>query len=215
MADISNAFLGVGLQVMDRDFTQFLWVKDPQDPNSNVITYRFASVLFGVTSSPFILQDTMDTLHKKSNSPYKTEISNNLYVDTFQGTTNGKNKLVEIYHEVNPELLGANMPLQSWASNNKQLNQIITVEFLDYKVPHKLKVLGMEWNTSTDKLNVKSVEINHSPLTMRKLLSHVSKPFDPLGLLSPILIKGKRLMQECWQRNMRWDETLPEDLQEK
>ncbi|XP_069158336.1 uncharacterized protein [Procambarus clarkii] len=125
-----------------------------------------------------------------------------------------KNKLVEIYHEFNRELLGATMPLQSWASNNKQLNQIIEEEFPDYKVLHKLKVLGMKWNTSTDQLNIKSVEIKHSPLTMRKL-SHVSKPFDPLGLLSPILIKGKLLMQECWQRNLGWDETLPEDLQEK
>ncbi|XP_069189246.1 uncharacterized protein [Procambarus clarkii] len=214
-ADISTAFLRVGLQETDRDFIKFLWVKDPQDLNSKIITYRFASVLFGATSSPFLLQATLDTHLKKSNSPYKTEISNNLYVDNFQGTTNDENKLVEIYHEANRELLGANMPLQSWASNNKQLNQIIEEEFTDYKVPHKLKVLDMKWTTSTDKLNIKSVEIKHSPLTMRKLLSHVSKPFDPLGLLSPILINGKLLMHECCQRNLRWDETLPEDLQEK
>ncbi|XP_069164574.1 uncharacterized protein [Procambarus clarkii] len=214
-ADISKAFLRIGLQEMDREFTKFLWVKDPQDPTSEIITYRFASVLFGATSSQFLLQATLDTHLKKFNSPYKTEISNNLYVDNFQGTTNDENKLVEIYHEANRELLEANMPLQSWASNNKKLNQIIEEEFPDYKVPHKLKVLGMEWNTSTDKLNIKLVDFSHSPLTMRKLLSHVSKPFDPLGLLSPILIKGKLLMQECWQRSLRWDETLPEDLQEK
>nr|XP_045585855.1 uncharacterized protein LOC123747689 [Procambarus clarkii] len=152
-ADISKAFLRVGLQETDRDFTKFLWVKDAQDPNSEIITYRFASVLFGATSSPFLLQATLDTHLKKSNSPYKTEISNNLYFDNFQGTTNDENKLVEIYHEANRELLGANMPLQSWASNNKQLNHIIEEEFPDYK--------------------------------------------------------------ECWQRNLRWDETLPEDLQEK
>ncbi|XP_069186433.1 uncharacterized protein [Procambarus clarkii] len=87
-ADISRAFLRVGLQETDRDFTKFLWVKDPQDPNSDVITYRFASVLFGATSSPFLLQTTLDTHLKKSLSPYKAEISNNLYVDNFQGTTN-------------------------------------------------------------------------------------------------------------------------------
>ncbi|XP_069159809.1 uncharacterized protein [Procambarus clarkii] len=142
-ADISIAFLRVGLQETDRDFTKLRWVKDPQDPNSEVITYRFASVLFGATSSPFLLQATLDTHLKKSNSPYKTEISNNLYIDNFQGTTNDENKLVEIYHETNRELLGANMPLQSWASNNKQLNQIIEEEFPDYKVSHKLKVLGV------------------------------------------------------------------------
>ncbi|XP_069182723.1 uncharacterized protein [Procambarus clarkii] len=107
-ADISKAFLRVGLQEMDRDFTKFLWVKDPQNPNSEIITYSFASVLFGATSSPFLLKATLDTHLKKSNSPYKTEISNNLYVDNFQGTTNDENKLVEIYHEANRELLGAN-----------------------------------------------------------------------------------------------------------
>ncbi|XP_069169629.1 uncharacterized protein [Procambarus clarkii] len=46
------------------------------------------------------------------------------------------------------------MPLQSWASNNQQLNQIIEKEFSDYYVPNKLKIPGMEWDTSTDELNV-------------------------------------------------------------
>ncbi|XP_069159394.1 uncharacterized protein [Procambarus clarkii] len=47
---------------------------------------------------------TLDTDLKKSNSPNKTEISNNLYVDNIQGTA--------IYHEANRELMGSNMPLQ-------------------------------------------------------------------------------------------------------
>ncbi|XP_069185905.1 uncharacterized protein [Procambarus clarkii] len=214
-ADISKAFLRVGLQEEDRDFIKFLWIKDPLDPDSNVITYRFASVLFGVTSSPFLLQATLDTHLKKSNSPYKAEISGNLYVASFQGTTNAKFKLVEIYHEANCELLGANMPLQSWASNNKQLNQMIEKEFPGYRVPKQLKVLGVEWNTVTDEMNVKSVQTNNSTLTMRKLLSYLSQPFDPLGLFSPILIRGKLLMQECWQKNMGWDDPLPIELQDK
>ncbi|XP_069184627.1 uncharacterized protein [Procambarus clarkii] len=215
-ADISKAFLRVGLQEEDCNFTKFLWVKDPQDPNCDVITYRFASVLFGATYSPLLLQASLDTHLKKSNSPYKSEISNNLYVYNWtKGTTNDEIKLVEIYHEANCELLGANMPLQSWSTNNKQLNQIIGKEFPGYQVPNKLKALGMEWSTITDEMNVKSVQTNNSPLTMRKLLSYVSQPFDPVGLLSPILIRGKLLMQECWQKNMGWDDPLPIKLQGK
>ncbi|XP_069183013.1 uncharacterized protein [Procambarus clarkii] len=133
-ADISKAFLGVGLQEEDRNYTKFLWIKDPNDPNSKLITYRLASVLFGTTSSPFLLQATLDTHLKKSNSPSKTEISNNLYVDNFQGTTSSESKLLNIYHEVNRELMGANMPLQSWVSNNAKLNQLIATEFPDYQV---------------------------------------------------------------------------------
>ncbi|XP_069166162.1 uncharacterized protein [Procambarus clarkii] len=104
-ADISKAFLRVGLQEEDRNYTKFLWIKDPNDPNSELITYRFASVLFGAMSLPFLLQATLDTNLKKSNSPNKTEISNNLYVDNFQGTTSSKSKLLNIYHEANRELM--------------------------------------------------------------------------------------------------------------
>ncbi|XP_069161776.1 uncharacterized protein [Procambarus clarkii] len=33
-ADISKAFLRVGLQEEDRNYTKFLWIEDPNDPNS-------------------------------------------------------------------------------------------------------------------------------------------------------------------------------------
>ncbi|XP_069195602.1 uncharacterized protein [Procambarus clarkii] len=214
-ADISKAFLRVGLQEEDRNYTKFLWIKDPNDPNSEIITYRFASVLFGATSSPFLLQATLDTHLKKSNSPNKTEISENLYVDNFQGTANSESKLLDIYHEANRELMGANMPLQSWVSNNDKLKQLITTEFPDYQVPEMTKVLGVQWNTTTDQLTIKSVETDTTNLTMRKLLSQVSKPFDPLGLLSPILINGKMIIQECWQQKIGWDDLLTPALQEK
>ena len=58
-ADISKAFLRVGLQEEDRDYTRFLRPENPLDPESNFITYRFWSVLFGATSSPFLLQATL------------------------------------------------------------------------------------------------------------------------------------------------------------
>ncbi|XP_069166153.1 uncharacterized protein [Procambarus clarkii] len=211
-ADISEAFLRVGLQEEDLNFTNFLWIKDPNDPNSELITYRFASVLFGATSSSFLLQATLDTHLKKSNSPSITEISKNLYMDNFQGTTSSESKLLNIYHEANQELMGANMPLQSWVSNNAKLNQLIATEFLDYQVPKRTKVLGVKWNTTTDQLTIKSVEPDTTNLTMRKLLSQVSKSFDPL---SPILIIGKLIMQECWQQKISWDDLLTPTLQEK
>ncbi|XP_069165054.1 uncharacterized protein [Procambarus clarkii] len=123
-ADISKVFLRAGLKEEDHNYTKFLWIKAPNDPNSELIPYRFASVLFGATS-PFLLQATLDMHLKKSNSPNKTKISNNLYVDNFQGTTSSESKLLNIYDEANRELLRANMPLQSWVSNNAKLNQLI------------------------------------------------------------------------------------------
>ncbi|XP_069181147.1 uncharacterized protein [Procambarus clarkii] len=166
-------------------------------------------------SSPFLLQATLDTHLTKSNSPNKIEISNNLYVDNFQGTASSDSKLLNIHHEANRELMGANMPLQLWVSSNAISNQRIEIDFPYYQVPEKTKVLGVEWDTTADQLTIKSVEPNTTNLTMRKLLSRVSKPFNPLGLLSPILINGKLIMQECWQQKMGWDDLITPTLQEK
>lgn len=129
-ADISKAFFRVGLHEEDRSYTKFLWVKGPCDPHREIVSYRFASVLFGATSSPSLLQPTLDSHMKKSRSPHKTEISKNLYMDNDQGNTSDKTKVIEIYHEANHELLGANMPLQSWAFHNLQL---IEAEFPNTK----------------------------------------------------------------------------------
>ncbi len=49
-------------------------------------------------------------------------------------------------------------------------------------------------------------------VTKRSVLSIISNIFDILGLLSPVIIRGKILMQEIWIRRLDWDETLPPDL---
>ena len=57
-SDIAKAFLMVGLDEQDRDFTRFLWPRDPKDPDSPIDTYRFKVILFGATCSQFILNAT-------------------------------------------------------------------------------------------------------------------------------------------------------------
>lgn len=58
-ADIEKAFLYVQLDHQDRDFTCFLWLCNPQDPEGPLQAYRFRAVLFGSASSPFMLYATL------------------------------------------------------------------------------------------------------------------------------------------------------------
>ena len=58
-SDIEKAFLHIQLDEKDRDVTRFLLMSDPSNQDSLLCTYRFKAVLFGCTSSPFILNATL------------------------------------------------------------------------------------------------------------------------------------------------------------
>ncbi|XP_060566641.1 uncharacterized protein LOC132725521 [Ruditapes philippinarum] len=49
-------------------------------------------------------------------------------------------------------------------------------------------------------------------LTKREILKESSSIFDPLGLLCPITVRGKMLIQLLWKQNFDWDEVLPEEI---
>ena len=51
--DIKQAFLNVSVKEPDRDFLQFLWVKDISSEKIKIIVCRFARVAFGTTASQF------------------------------------------------------------------------------------------------------------------------------------------------------------------
>ena len=58
-ADIERAFLMIAMTEKDRDVLRFLWIDDVSKPNSETIVLRFARVVFGVSSSPFLLNATI------------------------------------------------------------------------------------------------------------------------------------------------------------
>ena len=58
-ADIEKAFLMISVAESDRDVLQFLWVDDLTKDPPDVRTFRFTRVMFGVSSSPFLLNTTI------------------------------------------------------------------------------------------------------------------------------------------------------------
>ncbi len=58
-ADIEKAFLMVAMSPLDRDVLRFLWIDDISKSQPEVCVMRFARVVFGVTSSPFLLNATI------------------------------------------------------------------------------------------------------------------------------------------------------------
>ena len=75
------------------------------------------------------------------------------------------------------------------------------------------RVLGKIWRTDDDVLNFKlENEYDKLPATKRNILSISSRLFDPLGLLAPIVINAKILLQKLWEIKLDWDESIPQYL---
>jgi hypothetical protein len=62
-----------------------------------------------------------------------------------------------------------------------------------------MKTLGVVWNLSDDSIRY-SVKINPTPSRTRKrtVSSEIAKIYDPLGLLAPIIVRAKLLLQQLW-----------------
>lgn len=53
-----------------------------------------------------------------------------------------------------------------------------------------------------------------STATKRVVFSRIAQVFDPLGLIAPLLMIGKFIMQRLWLCETEWDQALPEEVQE-
>ncbi|KAH9638987.1 hypothetical protein HF086_000913 [Spodoptera exigua] len=74
-------------------------------------------------------------------------------------------------------------------------------------------ILGVGWDPNDDFIHFpNSYENNKDKPTKRSILSDTCKVFDPLGLLSPLTIKPKILVQKLWIRKIDWDTPAPNDI---
>ena len=111
----------------------------------------------------------------------------------------------------------ANFNLRSWASNSSKLQTIVQREDIA-GASQVVNLLGLHWNTSTDKVSFIPKQIDFttdSAITKIRILPCSSRIFDPLGILSPVTIRTKLFMQQLWQKNVVWDKPLEQSVRDK
>ena len=74
------------------------------------------------------------------------------------------------------------------------------------------RTLGVQWCVESDTFQFR-VHFNDKPLTRRGIMSSVSSIFDPLGLVAPVLLMGKRILQTLCRDGYAWDDPVPEEIQ--
>ena len=61
IADIEKAFNQIVIDECDRDYLRFLWFDDISKAKPNIVEYRFARLVFGLTPSPAILNGVIQS----------------------------------------------------------------------------------------------------------------------------------------------------------
>ena len=105
-ADISKAFLQISVAPEDRDYMRFLSFDDVLADCPTFERNRFARVIFGVNSSPFLLAATLRIHLDRYNEidpDFVKRVLRSLYVDDFSSRTNNVEKGVDLYKKLLPD----------------------------------------------------------------------------------------------------------------
>lgn len=74
-----------------------------------------------------------------------------------------------------------------------------------------LKVLGAHWDLTTDSFRYHT-NVDNILMTKRSVLSTFARLYGPIGVLGPVLLWSKGVMQELWVEKLEWDSPLPASL---
>ena len=76
------------------------------------------------------------------------------------------------------------------------------------------RALGVVRCAENDTLQIR-IEIKDRPLTRRGILATVCSIYDPNGFASPVMLRGKQILQDLCRRKIDWDSPLPDDVRPK
>ena len=88
----------------------------------------------------------------------------------------------------------------------EQAKEIKNVDLNHDRLPME-RALGMLWNIENDQLEFR-ITLKDRPLTRRGILATISSIYDPLGLVGPLLLPGRKILQQISADKQGWDEPL-------
>ena len=236
VADIEKAFHQIVIEESDRNLLRFLWFKNVKDEQPEIIQYRFCRLVFGLTSSPAILNAVIQkhlSRYKGSEPQVMQLLAESFYVDDFVGGAKDVEEGYKIFQTSRKTMKEGGFNLRKWHTNNAELQQKMSANCTneqckpvignttsiakdDMVEPKETKVLGLNWRCTTDEIYFDFTDLiayfKTLPATKRSVLKFSAKIFDPLGVLSPFTTQQKILFQHLCVQGVNWDDPLDSGL---
>ncbi|XP_046466690.1 uncharacterized protein [Neodiprion pinetum] len=217
--DIEKMYRQCLVRPEDRKYLRILW----KENNGSIATFEHNTVTFGLTSAPFLAIRTIAQLVEDEGQDFPAAsqaLKNALYVDDLLTGAPTIEETINLRNEVVALLKRGGFNLRQCTSNDIRVLEglpatKVNLQLLAGDDPN-LKTLGVYWNSETDKLiyTVKPINLS-SRFTKRTIFSETAQIFDPLGLVNPVIVHAKLIMQELWRMKLDWDESIPTWLHTK
>ena len=226
--DVANMFLRVKVPEKDQKYLRFFF----RDSAGEIKVVQMSSHAFGLTQSPFVVIHAVQTQAKVSSilreGSRKAVLEDSIVDDILTGCKTFQ-QLEEMRKEISGFYESINMQVHKWATNSPTLRDGLKPEerassvnlgadaeelfcSTDEEIP-SIKCLGVLWHPETDMLQFfHEKEPDAVKWTMRKISSWTSRLFDPLGLMCPLLLEGKLVMQSLWRLGLSWDDPVPPEV---
>lgn len=220
-ADIEKMFRQILVTEDHQHLQKILW-RDA--PDQLLREFNLTTVTYGTKAAPFLAMMTlkqlaMDEGHKYQESNAAMVLQEQFYMDDLVSGSFTLSSAKRLQEDLITLLQSGGFNLRKWSSNSEKLLQdVIRVQneqAFDFKESESTKTLGLRWHPTKDEFQFQLKIDLTSPTTKytkRKLLSDISKIFDPLGWLAPITTTLKLLFKQVWLSNIQWDDELPSKI---
>ena len=138
-------------------------------------------------------------------NPRAEVILKSTYMDDDMDSVTDDAKGVKLFKDLSELWEKAGMKTHKWIFNATKVLEAIPTEnrasemSLDNDKSSLVQTLGILWNATDDVFTFTSQCIEKEfKITKRNFLKRIATLFDPLGMLSPYVIRGKMLMQDIW-----------------
>ncbi|XP_062704102.1 uncharacterized protein LOC134286501 [Aedes albopictus] len=222
-ADIAKMYRMIRVQPQDYPLQSIKWRNDPSEP---LRTYELTTVTYGTSSAPYLATKCLQRLAEdgKASHPVASEvIEKDFYVDDMLTGVDTIDEGRQLVKEVIELSDSAGFTLRKWNSNSAELLEVVPENLRDERsilaldsAETAIKTLGLAWEPATDVFRFTEGKFNWiAMITKRIVVSDVSRLFDPLGLVGPVIIQAKIFIQELWKQSCGWDDPLSPELQEQ
>lgn len=221
-ADITKMYRQIRIHSDDADWQRIVW---RSDPNDDIKDDRLLTVTYGTASAPYLALKTLQQLATDERETYPVAASileQDFYVDDLLSGSHDVESALEKQTGLIKLLERGKLVLRKWASNRDALLNHIPREDRAHGPPktvtpdENIRTLGLVWHPTTDQFayQIDLPDVNKA-FTKRMILSDSARLFDPLGLLSPVTVTAKILLQDLWIDQTGWDSPLSEEIQNK